>query len=58
MTNLEDLIWLYKMALEFNLEDEKRWLKVVIEERMKQTTPHKTDIEELATEFSFLKDAA
>ncbi|MEY4615320.1 MAG: hypothetical protein RJB66_280 [Pseudomonadota bacterium] len=34
MTSTEDLIWLYNMAVEFNLEDEKMWLKQEIEERL------------------------
>jgi hypothetical protein len=34
MTSLEDLLWLYKMALDFDLQDEKSWLKVEIEERL------------------------
>lgn len=36
MTSLEDLLWLYKMAMQFNLEEEKIWLKTEIEERMAQ----------------------
>ena len=42
MTSLEDLLWLYKMAVQFNLEGEKRWLKEEIETRMaEQNSQHK-----------------
>jgi hypothetical protein len=34
MTSLDDLMWLYKMAIQFNLEAEKQWLKEEIEQRM------------------------
>lgn len=47
MTNLEDLIWLYKMALEYNLQDEKHWLKIQIEERLSEIKSHKQEILEL-----------
>lgn len=36
MTSTEDLIWLYKMAVEFNLEAEIAWLKKEIEDRCGQ----------------------
>jgi len=34
MTNVEDLIWLYKMALNYELDAEKEWLKEQIEEQL------------------------
>lgn len=34
MTSLDDLLWLYKMAIQYNLEAEKQWLKVEIDARL------------------------
>lgn len=38
MTSTEDLLWLYKMAVQFDLEAEKQWLKQEIEERMAKSS--------------------
>lgn len=45
MTSLEDLLWLYKMAVQFNLEPEKAWLKEEIEARMAARTQESEDDE-------------
>lgn len=37
MTTLEDLLVLYKMALQYQLDFEKKWLKEQIEERLANT---------------------
>lgn len=38
MTSTEDLLWLYKMAVQFDLEAEKQWLKQEIEERLTKSS--------------------
>lgn len=35
MTKVEDLMWLYKMAVDYDLNAEKEWLKEYIEEQVK-----------------------
>jgi hypothetical protein len=44
MTSLNDLLWLYKMAVQFNLESEKTWLKQEIEERLSKVKNKEPDI--------------
>ncbi len=48
MTSLDDLLWLYKMAIQFSLEAEKQWLKKEIEERMAKSAPEYTDEDKAA----------
>lgn len=35
MKNIDDLLWLYKMALDYQLQPEKEWLKEHIQEQLK-----------------------
>lgn len=34
MTKVEDLVWLYKMAVDYDLDAESEWLKEHIEEQL------------------------
>lgn len=38
MTKVEDLMWLYKMAVDYELDAEKEWLKEHISEQVKEST--------------------
>lgn len=35
MTKVEDLMWLYKMAVDYELDAESEWLKEHLEEQLK-----------------------
>ncbi len=42
MTDLEDLLWLYKMAINYDLKAEKEWLNEHIEEQFNEFNKTKT----------------
>lgn len=58
MTQLEDLVWLYKMALQFDLEDEKAWLKEEIESLMNQQSKFKKDLATALEALEHFEEAA
>ena len=50
MTNIDDLLWLYKMALDYQLQPEKEWLKEHIQEQLntfKKTSVPQSKLTEL-----------